>query len=169
MKCVGIDPGTNGGIGVIVDDKVFALKLPESEAEVCKVLQTTVLGADLVVLERVGGFVGGGEVCPVCHQAKNQSPGSAMFVFGRGVGVIVGCLLSLGVKVEEIEPQRWQSTLGLKRPKAMTQDNWKRELKRVAQQLYPSVKVTLAVSDALLLARYSKVRCEGFVEAVPMV
>jgi hypothetical protein len=131
-------------------------------------LATAVKDADLVVLEKVGGFVGGGAVCSVCKQAKNLSPGSSMFNFGRGVGVIVGCLLAIGARFEEVTPQHWQSVLSLHRKKGMSQDDWKRELKVTAQKMYPEVKVTLSVADAILIPRYAMLCKQGFVEAVPM-
>jgi hypothetical protein len=170
MKFIGIDPGTSGGIAILRpgSDAPTVAKMPETEAEVCRLLAETTRHASMVVLEKVGGYIGGGEVCSVCHQPKNQSPGSSMFNFGRGVGVIAGCLHALGCKFVEAEPQRWQKALGLKRPQDMTPDDWKRELKKHAQQMYPTIKITLATCDAILLARYAMLLHEGIPAGEPL-
>lgn len=171
-RYIGIDPGSSGGLVSICDwtDNPIIAKIPESEFDLVATLRCWYEQKveTHTVLEKVGGYIGGGEICKTCWQPKNQSPGSSMFNFGRGVGLIVGCLNTLGVKFQEIEPQRWQKALGLKRPEGMSQDDWKRELKKTAQRLYPGVKVTLAVCDAILLARYARLCVEGYPEAEPL-
>ncbi len=166
MKYVGVDPGATGSIAWTTDDSMVACKMPSTERDVVYLLRSVCYGDARVVLERVGGYIGGGPPCPVCHQPQNKSPGSAMFHFGRGAGVIVGCLLSLGVAFDEVEPQVWQSALGLRKPRSMKQDDWKRQLKTFAQKLYPQLRVTLATADALLLARFATLQCTGVSAAV---
>lgn len=99
-----------------------------------------------VVIERVGGYI-----------ADNPAPGSFMFNFGRGVGVIVGCLLTLGVSVEEVDPKTWQSAIGLRRKRNRTRTAWKNQLRQRAQDLFPEYRVTLWAADAMLIARYAMI------------
>lgn len=169
MNYIGIDPGASGGVAVLTELGLSTVaKLPDSERDVADLLRNATADPCVIVVEKVGGYIGGGEVCPACKQARNRSPGSSMFNFGRGVGVIVGCLLSLGKDFAEVEPQQWQATLGLKRPKSCSQVQWKRELKKRAAELYPQHKVTLSLCDALLIARYAKITSEGFAAGVPL-
>lgn len=118
-----------------------------------------------VVVEKVGGFVGGGPPCPLCHQPKNRSPGSAMFNFGMGYGSILGMLTAMDVPFEEVTPQRWQGAFGVEpMGKGGDQAEHKRRLKELAQSLFPSLKVTLATADALLLAEFARRQAEGWPE-----
>jgi hypothetical protein len=97
------------------------------------------------VIEKVGGYVGQGQ------------PGSAMFKFGRNVGVLIGCLTAAGIPFEEITPQRWQKALGIPpRKKTESKTQWKNRLKSFAQKLYPSVTATLSTCDALLIAEFCR-------------
>ena len=154
MRFIGIDPGATGGVCVIDGGTVRAVPFRSDETTMCDALR--VVGeSDVVVMEKVGGYVGGGPMCPVCKQQRNRSPGSSMFSFGRSVGVLVGVLTVMRVSFSEVEPQKWQAGLGMRKPRGMSQQDWKRQLKQYAQEAYPDVKVTLAVADAILLARYA--------------
>ena len=70
---VAIDPGASGGIAsVTVNNMVDAIKMPETEGDVLAKLKSLRTYHDVIVIEQVGGYVGGA-----------GSPGSAMFNFGR--------------------------------------------------------------------------------------
>lgn len=156
MRFVGIDPGASGGIAVL-DGHGDVVKVVQAsdERELCDLLREATQPPCRVVLEKVSGYIG------------DPHPGSAMFVFGRNVGVTVGCLLTLGVAFEEVEPQRWQSALGLKRKNATPRDKWKRVLKAHAQSLWPDYRVTLWACDSLLLARFAMLQSGQVPAAVP--
>ena len=72
------------------------------------------------------------------------------FTFGRGLGQLEGIITALGLPLERIAPQVWQKALGClsKGDKNVT--------KRKAQELFPSLKITHATADALLIAEYGR-------------
>jgi Holliday junction resolvasome RuvABC endonuclease subunit len=70
------------------------------------------------------------------------------FTFGNGFGHLEMALTAAGIPFERVRPQVWQKALG-----CMTKGE-KNVSKRKAQELFPSMKVTHAIADALLLAYY---------------
>jgi hypothetical protein len=92
-----------------------------------------------VSLEKVGGYTGG-----------TGQPGSAMFKFGMGYGFIQGALMTLGARIELVAPQAWQKAMG-----CLTKGD-KNVSKRRAQELFPTLKVTHATADALLIAEFNR-------------
>ena len=96
-----------------------------------------------MLIEDVAGYAGG-----------PGQPGSAMFKFGRNLGVIQGIAAALRFRVEMVRPQKWQTALGLGNSRGMTKTEWKNKLKAKAQQLYPNIPVTLQTADALLILEY---------------
>ena len=89
------------------------------------------------------------------HSMPRQGVASA-FTFGKGYGIWLGVLGTLGIPYEEVTPQRWQGAMldGMKRGKDANR------LK--AMQLFPSESDQLKLkkpdgrADALLLATYIK-------------
>ena len=70
------------------------------------------------------------------------------FTFGRGYGNLEMALTAAGIPFARIRPQVWQKELG-----CLTKGD-KNVSKRKAQELFPSMKVTHATADALLIAKY---------------
>lgn len=142
-----IDPGKSGGIAILFPvNRTLLSAMPETESELQEVIANyaNVCAAedvDLVsVLEKVGGFTGKGQ------------PGSAMFTFGRGVGVIVGILMSYKIPFREVRPQDWQKKVGAGTTNGRTRAQWKRHLLDLARKRHPDVKgLTLKTCDALLM------------------
>ena len=142
---IAIDPGKSGGIACLNNDMVLVFNMPETEGDVVDLLRMIrSYGCQEAVIEEVGGFCGVGQ------------PGSRMFTFGRGVGVIHGALLALGFRIDVVRPARWQKHFSLGTVKsAGGKTAWKNKLKGCAQRLYPSVAVNLHVADALLILDYA--------------
>jgi hypothetical protein len=91
-------------------------------------------------IEEVGGFIG------------KAQPGSAMFKFGFNAGLIRGIAMALGWRVILVRPAKWQAGLGLGGSKSCdSKADWKRKLKGEAERRFPSLNVTLATADALLI------------------
>lgn len=67
------------------------------EGAVVNLVRTVALHARILVIEQVGGIPG-------------QSASSA-FVFGRGVGVIIGAAHAFGLRIEQVSPATWKSAL----------------------------------------------------------
>jgi hypothetical protein len=146
---LGIDPGKSGGIVLLGNDSVMAVKMPPTMADVGDLLKW-LPASTVCVLEKVWG-----------HTGTNQ-PGSRMFNFGQGFGQLEAFLYAYEIPTEEVAPRTWQKALKIS-PKTKTESDtqWKNRLKAKAQQLFPSEKVTLATADALLIATYCKRKHEG--------
>lgn len=169
---IGIDPGANGGLAVLCGNAVCAVPMHRTELATWTWLTTYTLppGKCCAAVEKVGGYIGGGPPCPVCKQARNRSPGSSMFEFGEGYGGIRMALIGQGLTpnkgtpalgtFHDVPPRVWQSGLKIdQKRKGENDTDWKNRLKWNAEQMfpktrYPSLRVTLRTSDALLLATY---------------
>ena len=64
-------------------------------------------------------------------------------------------MTAAGIRWEYVTPQKWQREFGLILPKLSNTDKKNRH-KAVAQQLFPDVKITHAIADALLIAEYCR-------------
>lgn len=138
-----VDPGVKGAASVLNQqgDPVFIApfqpNMTESEAV------NTVKSAT-VALQREGGNV--------CYFEKvgfiRGDGGKGAFTFGLINGLIRGALLTLGIEVRLVPPMLWQS-----RMQCLTGGN-KNVSKTRAQELFPQIKMTHAIADCLLIARY---------------
>ncbi len=153
---MGIDPGKSGGLALLFDDKVIAVKMPETPADVLQWIRESSFKC-VAVIEQVGGYA------PSKKDGNKFVAGSsAMFNFGKGVGHLEMALLACNIPTESVSPRKWQKALGIsRRKKTETKTQWKNRLKSVAQRLFPSEKVTLATADALLIALYCKRKHQG--------
>lgn len=155
MLFLGIDPGASGGIAMLdgnSDDgwTTSAVPMPATERDVWEVFDVPMSDV-FACIEKVGGYVAG-----------NPTPGSAMFTFGRGVGLLHGFLIALSVPYEEVPPRTWQKALGISpRGKDESKGSFKNRIKAVAQKLFPGAGVTLKTCDALLLAEYCRRKRTG--------
>lgn len=141
-KIIGIDPGKAGGIAVYSVDKgklVAVHNMPETPTDLLSLLKKYSYNS-VCFLERVGGLPG--------------MAGSAMFNFGKGFGHLEMALIVCKIPTEDVTPQKWQKIFQLGTKGNKTTAEWKNKLKAKAQQLYPNVKITLALSDALLIMTY---------------
>ena len=75
---------------------------------------------------------------------------SSTFKFGRNYGFLRGILIALSIPFEEVSPLKWQ------REMACLSKGDKNITKSRAQELFPSIKITHATSDALLIAEYAR-------------
>ncbi len=138
MIVVGIDPGQSGGIAFI-GNEVMAYKMPETERDIYDLLEGC--GEAVVFLEKV-------------HTMKGQGIASSG-KFMQGYGFLRGIVTALKYPLHDVTPQRWQKTLGCR------SGGDKNITKGKAQQLFPHLKVTHNVADALLIAYYGKLFMEG--------
>ena len=143
-KIIAIDPGKNGGIAIYSVDVgrvIEVIKMPETPQELLRFLRFYQLNS-ICYLEKVGGLPG-------------MSP-SAMFNFGVGYGHLEMSLLACKIPTISVTPQKWQKVLQLGNKGSKSTTEWKNKLKRKSEQLFPYVgKITLAVSDALLILQYA--------------
>lgn len=148
MLIIGIDPGKSGGIAVIGESgSVETHKLKETEADASHFLSRFDSSScnPFAYLERV-------------HSMPGQGVASS-FKFGQSYGFLRGLLVGIGIPFEEVTPQKWQKAMG-----CMSGGD-KNVTKGRAQQLFPGVKVTHAIADAILIAEYGRrLRCGELVE-----
>ncbi len=139
MRVIGIDPGQAGGIAYVTSaSSGFAEKMPETEHDVFEMFENLVLSDDAspvtAYIEKV-------------HSMPKQGVTST-FKFGMGYGFLRGILVAQGVPFHEVTPQQWQKTMGC------LSHGDKNITKAAAQRLYPDLKITHAIADSLLIARY---------------
>ena len=158
MKIIGIDPGLNGAIAVLQDNKVKEIfevpVMPEGKknkrqlnsAQLVKLLKDTISENEeiVVVVENVSAMPGQGV--------------TSMFNFGQTFGAIKGICAALGLPIFFVRPAKWKKHFDL--------INSSKDASRTkAIELYPTISDKLSKkkdvnkSDAILIARfYSETR-----------
>ena len=146
-RILAIDPGASGGFAWLDSNlSPHCRPMPQAEGDVISFLRhQSCLGFELVVMEQVGGYIGGA-----------GAPGSAMFNFGMNFGIIKGAVQAFGMPLVTIYPQKWQKALSLGSKKDYDKQ-WKNHLKETAQRIFPSCDgITLKTADALLILYYAE-------------
>jgi len=146
MNFLGIDPGASGGIACVYDGGVpfaEARKMPGTPKDILAFLCNWDLESSVAMIEKV-------------HAMPKQGV-SSTFKFGQNFGQLQMALAASGVRWEEVTPQKWQKEFGLILPNLSNTDKKNRH-KAAAQQLFPSLKITHAIADALLIAEYCRRR-----------
>lgn len=146
---IGIDPGKNGGLAWILNTNgsliAGCVKMPQTERDINDTIKELSFKAEstFCFLEKVASRPGQG------------APG--MFKFGMGYGALRAFLTAHRIPFEDVTPQKWMGALTLKKKnKEESGTSHKNRIKGRAQQLFPNIKVTLATSDALMIAYYCK-------------
>ncbi len=148
-RYLGIDPGQSGGIAwrrnSYGPNEAGATPMPKTEREILEVVGDYAISTRFCIIEKV--------------HAMPQQGVSSTFKFGVGYGGLRMALIATGVPFDEVTPQAWQKGLGIpKKKKTESKTQWKNRLKAKAQQLFPSLDVTLATADALLIAEFCRRR-----------
>ena len=135
---LGIDPGKSGGIALVWEDAQLyeAWKIPESERDLWDLFNYTKEFTLFAMIEKV-------------HSSPQMGVRSA-FTFGQSYGMLRGMLIALEIPFAEVSPAKWQHW-----QKCKTGGN-KNISKSRAQQLFPSLKITHAIADSLLIADYCR-------------
>jgi crossover junction endodeoxyribonuclease RuvC len=140
MKFLGIDPGLSGGIALVgsigSNPRAQAWKMPETERDVSDLFLSLKSQVSKAYIERVHSMPGQGV--------------SSSFKFGVSYGFLRGMLIAHGIPFEEVTPQKWQKLLG-----CLTKGD-KNISKAKAQQIFPNIKVTHKIADALLIGEYAR-------------
>ena len=158
MKIIGIDPGLNGAIALLEDNKVKEIfdvpVMPEGKknkrqlnsAQLVKMLKDIISENEeiIVVVENVSAMPGQGV--------------TSMFNFGQTFGAIKGICAALGLPIFFVRPAKWKKHFDL--------INSSKDASRTkAIEMYPSISDQLSKkkdvnkSDAILIARfYSETR-----------
>jgi len=137
---IGIDPG-KGGAGVLIDASgryIEHFRGDDTQADQFAKLEGWQLAYEpcLCIVESV-------------HSMPKQGISSS-FKFGMGFGFLLGIVTACKIRYEKVSPQKWQGAM-----KCRSKGN-KNITKAKAQELFPQVKVTHIIADALLLAEYAR-------------
>ena len=153
MKVIGIDPGLNGAIAVLKDNKVKEIfdvpVMPEGKknkrqlnsAQLVKLLKEIISEEEevVVIVENVSAMPGQGV--------------TSMFNFGQTFGAIKGICAALGLPIFFVRPAKWKKHFDL--------INSSKDASRTKViEMYPSISPRLSKkkdvnkADAILIARY---------------
>lgn len=135
---LGCDPGKSGGVAIIGEGfQPWTHAMPETERDLWDIIQDSRMWAGREVIAAV----------EVVHSFPGQGV-SSTFTFGRGYGALRMAIIAAGIPLREVQPRVWQKALG-----CLTGGD-KNVSKRMAQQLFPTLKITHAIADALLIAEW---------------
>jgi len=141
---LGIDPGVKGGAawldyeGRVVSILPFA-GLSEQEIALGFIYATVTR----CFMEKVG-YIG------KRPGREKGDGGKGSFTFGRSYGFYRGLIMAQGIEILDVPPAFWQSKMG-----CLTGGD-KNVSERKAQELFPQIKVTHGIADALLIAEYGR-------------
>ena len=145
MKAIlAIDPGARGGVVALTeDDMIECSKCPDNVNDMSLMISHIVNECYVenysleVYIERVHAFP---------TDARNSA-----FKFGMNYGMWIGILAANNQSPNHITPQIWQKAY---HPLPKVKKDRKKELHRLASDIFPKIKVTYMVCDALLIAVY---------------
>lgn len=139
---IGIDPGISGGAALIDEESkvVATIKFTESEHDIQRWFEDDLIWdpseKTKAVIERV-------------HSMPKQGVRS-VFTFGQQYGFCRGILVANKISFREVAPSIWQAN-----QKCMSKGDKKITYRR-AQQIFPEIKITHAIADALLISDYCR-------------
>ena len=140
---IGIDPGSSGGVAWTDGTNYHAEKMPATTADLVALLRDS--QAEWCYIEKV-------------HASPQMGVVSA-FKFGVSAGCVLTAAIAAGLRTELVPPQKWQKAFGLiVKGKGLGKydTSKKNRNKAKAQELFPDVKMTHAIADALLIAEYGR-------------
>lgn len=144
---IGIDPGANGGIAWFEDGAIQAAKIPDTLAELWELIDgirwNAIRAKDARDGDKVIAYI------EKVHSSPQMGVTSS-FTFGRGLGNLEMAVTAASIGIEWVSPQRWQKAMG-----CLTRGD-KNVSKRRAMELFPAVKVTHSIADALLIAEWGR-------------
>ena len=146
MIIIGVDPGASGGVAL--------LNLPHT-VSAWSLRDYTLTDQWDSIFDYLSGIYGTQAYLESVHSMPRDGVRSA-FSFGKSYGNLEAFLVAAGIPFERVTPSVWQKEFGLIKRKGETHTEKKNRHKALAQEMFPSVKVTHAISDALLLAEYGR-------------
>jgi crossover junction endodeoxyribonuclease RuvC len=141
MNYIGIDPGNSGGIAIL-----YPAHCGQPGWEVTHKFKDA---TERDVWDMLAGLDPAFAVIEAVHSSPQMGVVSS-FTFGKSYGFLRGILTATGIPFDEVSPQKWQKAMG-----CLTKGD-KNVSKAKAQQLFPHLKVTHAIADALLIAEFCR-------------
>jgi len=136
---IGIDPGSSGALVILKPWPIIASFKKLFWIDIVKIIENNTTKDTVAYIEAVAALPKDG-----AHNA---------FTFGENTGIIKGVLIANNIEFTEVHSQKWQRHFGLG-AKFESKTARKNAQKAKAQELFPNIKVTLDISDALLIAKY---------------
>jgi len=137
---IGVDPGKTGAIAIVRPDmtaEVWGFKNRTGQ-EISGLFENLkAQGPVIACLEKVN--------------AMPRQGVSSSFTFGKMAGFAEMALIAHQIPFRFVSPAKWQRKLD-----CLTKGD-KKVSKHRASQLFPDVKLTLDIADALLIAYYAKI------------
>lgn len=145
ISVLGIDPGSSGGFAIVSDNGAATCwPMPDTERDVWESIRHAVGEYDvrMAFIELV--------------RSTPQMGVSSAFTFGRNLGMLRMALVAREVAFQEVSPAKWQRMFSLPtlREAGESITAKKNAHKARAQELYPTLRLTHAVADALLIATW---------------
>lgn len=153
---MGIDVGKSGAAVVVAEDGTI---------KICRFMNAT-------EKERWDFFnsISFDYECEAIMELVHSMPGegvSSSWSFGRESGLVEAFLTASCIPYQKKTPQTWMKYFGIKREivrengkevkeKSESKTEYKRRLRNKAEQLYPNIKMTNDISDAVLIAHFCK-------------
>lgn len=156
MIIFGADPGASGAIAFLRTEGagvigIGTIQNDRSERDLCDWLKSLLDDDPITTFQRHAYL-----------ERVSASPGagvSGMFRFGQSYGRLSMLLTAHNVPFDLVNPHTWQQAMGCARPKGEAKESQtahKNRTKARAQQLFPEIKCTHAISDALLIAEWGR-------------
>lgn len=144
MTYIGLDPGKSGSICAITPTGPIVHKMPDTDKDLLDLLKSVMFSNDgkaVAMLEEVSSSPQMGVV--------------SAFTFGRGYGKLEMALMAAEIPCDRVRPQVWQKAM-----RCLSKGN-KNVTRAKAQELFPALKCTHNISDALLIATYCERKHKG--------
>lgn len=97
---VGVDPGLSGGIAILGGASPVVVSMPVTGGDIDAHAIATLLRSECPVADTVVGV-------ELVHAMPRQGVSSS-FSFGKGFGIVLGVVASLGLRLELIQPNAWK-------------------------------------------------------------
>tara|TARA_Y100001938_G_C8045002_1_gene408328 strand:- start:763 stop:1314 length:552 start_codon:yes stop_codon:yes gene_type:complete len=146
---IGIDPGKNGGVAIINE-------VPNFEGTICFRCPKTPIDMAYTLISAIPSDIPYKDVLVTIEHvhAMPKNGVVSMFSFGQNLGQWEGILGAFELNVSYAGPRSWMSHYDCK--PNMDKKDRKRYLRGLAEELFPNIKMTFNISDALLIANYNK-------------
>lgn len=136
---LGIDPGVSGGMALISTDLSFIEVQVFKHSTPADLASQLLSKQDLISMAYLEGV-----------NAMPKQGVSSTFKFGMNYGLWQGMLTALNIPFQRVYPLKWQTVMSCR-----TKGD-KNISKTRAQELFPKLKITHAIADALLIAEYGR-------------
>jgi len=151
MLYIGIDPGKGGGVVALTPLGIHSVSVFGSMTELAtwQLFRGFKQFDDCIaVIEKIPSIT--------FNKGRNNSASNIAELYGHYRAIRMA-MCGAGISYSESRPQDWQKYHGIEsRRKTETDTAWKKRLMFNARKLFPRINMSLAVSDAYLIAEYCR-------------